>query len=255
MLFAHGFGCDQDAWRPVLREFERDHRVIAFDHVGFGRSDRGAWDPGRHATLSSYAADMLEIVEELDLSDIVFVGHSVASMIGILAANQAPSRFAHLVLVGPSPRYIDDPAEDYVGGFTEADVDALLESLEQDFAAWAAVMAPTIMGVPDRPELGEELRTMFCRTDPEVALTFARATFRADNRADLQKVRVPTLVLQSTDDVIAPELVGAYVAEHIPGSTLVQLAARGHCPNLSAPEETARAIRGYLDRSPHLVRS
>jgi sigma-B regulation protein RsbQ len=176
-------------------------------------------------------------------------------MIGVLAANRAPHRFSQLVLVAPSPRYLDDPADGYAGGFTEADIAALLESLDADYAGWAAVMAPTIMGVPDRPELGEELRQMFCRTDPEVASTFARATFLADNRADLALVRVPTLVLQCAEDVIAPDPVGTYVAEHIPDSRLVRLEARGHCPNLSAPQETAQAIRGYLDRADRFVRS
>jgi sigma-B regulation protein RsbQ len=198
---------------------------------------------------------MLEIIEELDLTDVVFVGHSVSSMVGVLAANRAPHRFAHLILVGPSPRYLDDPRDGYVGGFTEADIGALLEGLQQDYRGWAAVMAPTIMGVPDRPELGDLLTEMFYRTAPDVAATFARATFLADNRADLAQVRVPTLILQCSDDVIAPDAVGAYVAEQIPRSTLVRLAARGHCPNLSAPEETAQAIRGYLDRAEQLVSS
>jgi sigma-B regulation protein RsbQ len=255
MLFAHGFGCDQQAWASVLRVFEHDHRVVAFDHVGFGRSDRSAWDRSRHASLSGYADDLLEIVEELDLHDVVFVGHSVSSMIGLLAANRAPDRFARLVLVGPSPRYLDDPDDGYVGGFTPRDIDGLLETLERDYSAWAAVMAPTIMGTPEQPELAEELREMFCRTDPEVAAVFARATFLADNRADLGLVRVPTLVLQCAEDVIAPDSVGRYVADRIPGSTFVRLSARGHCPNMSAPDETARAIRGYLDRAHRFVGS
>jgi sigma-B regulation protein RsbQ len=248
MLFAHGFGCDQQAWAAVLRGFETDHRVIAFDHVGFGRSDRAAWNPRRHASLSAYADDMLEIIDELDLQRVVFVGHSVSSMIGILAANRAPERFARLVLVGPSPRYLDDPADGYVGGFTDADIAGLLEFLERDYTSWAAVMAPTIMGTPERPELGEQLREMFCRTDPEVAAVFGRATFLSDNRADLGDVRVPTLVLQCAHDLIAPEPVGQYVADRIPGASLVRLGARGHCPNMSAPGETSEVIRGYLDR-------
>jgi sigma-B regulation protein RsbQ len=169
-------------------------------------------------------------------------------MIGILAANRAPERFARLVLVGPSPRYLDDPADGYVGGFTDADIAGLLEFLERDYTSWAAVMAPTIMGTPERPELGEQLREMFCRTDPEVAAVFGRATFLSDNRADLGDVRVPTLVLQCAHDLIAPEPVGQYVADRIPGASLVRLGARGHCPNMSAPGETSEAIRGYLDR-------
>jgi sigma-B regulation protein RsbQ len=246
MVFAHGYGCDQAMWRFVTPEFEPDHRVIVFDHVGFGRSDLSAWSAERYSSLSAYADDLLDVVHELDLYDVVFVGHSVAAMIGVLAANREPTRFAHLVLVGPSPRYIDDPAAGYVGGFSRPDIDELLETLDGNHLGWSAGMAPVIMGNPDRPELADELTASFCRTDPRVASAFARATFLSDNRADLSEVTVPSLVLQCTDDPIAPDAVGNYVRDHIPDAELVRLSATGHCPNLSAPEETAAAIRGYL---------
>lgn len=244
MLFAHGFGCDQSMWRHVVPAFEETHRVVLFDHVGSGRSDLNDYDFDKYASLDGYADDILEICDELDLRDVIFVGHSVASMMGILAANKCPETFSKLVLVGPSPRYIDD--DGYRGGFTRAEIDDLLTSLESNFLGWSAQMAPLIMGNDDRPQLGEELTNSFCRTDPSIAAQFAEVTFVSDNRADLEKVAVPTLVLQCSEDLIAPEFVGSYVAEAIPQSTLHQLRATGHCPNLSAPEETVEAIRAFL---------
>ena len=244
MLFAHGFGCDQAMWRYVWPAFAEEHRVVLFDHVGYGASDTSAFDHRRYSSLDAYAADVLAICEELDLRDVVFVGHSVSAMIGVLAANAQPERFARLVLVGPSPRYLDD--EGYTGGFSREDVDGLLASLESNYLGWSSAMAPMIVGNPDRPELGEELTNSFCRTDPEIAATFARATFLSDNRADLAKVRPPALVLQCAEDAIAPRPVGEYVHEQLPDSRFVLLEATGHCPNLSAPGETVAAIRAFL---------
>jgi sigma-B regulation protein RsbQ len=246
MLFAHGFGCDQNMWRFVWPAFADDYRIVLFDHVGAGRSDASAFDPERYASLQGYADDVLEICAELDLRDVVFVGHSVAAMIGVLAAAGEPERFARLVLVGPSPRYIDD--EGYRGGFTREDIEGLLDSLQSNFLGWSSTMAPVIMGNPDRPELEEELENSFCRTDPEIAGHFARTTFLSDNRDDLRRVRTPSLVLQCSDDVIAPDAVGAYVARQLPDGRLVQMRATGHCPNLSAPEETVAAMQEFLGR-------
>jgi sigma-B regulation protein RsbQ len=244
IVFSHGFGCDQAMWRYVAPAFEETHRVVLFDHVGAGSSDLAAYDPQKYSTLAGYAADVLEILEALELDDVIFVGHSVSSMIGVLAAGQRPALFDALVLVGPSPRYIDDG--EYTGGFTEADIDGLIESLDANYLGWSAAMAPVIMGNPERPELGEELTASFCQTDPDIQRNFARATFLSDNRDDLERVRTPTLVLQCSDDAIAPEVVGTYVHRAIAGSTFVKLQATGHCPNLSAPEETIDAIRRFL---------
>jgi sigma-B regulation protein RsbQ len=244
MIFAHGFGCDQHMWRFVAPAFEDDHRVVLFDHVGAGGSDVAAYDPERYGSLEGYAADVLEICDALDLSDAVFVGHSVSTIIGVLAAARAPERIGRLVLIGPSPRYIDD--QGYTGGFAREDIEELLESLDSNFLGWSSAMAPAIMGNPDRPELGAELTESFCRMEPEIASRFARVTFLSDNRADLPAVRVPTLVLQCSDDAIAPRAVGEYVHREIPDSTFVQLAATGHCPNLSAPQETIEAIRAFV---------
>lgn len=246
MVFAHGYGCDQTMWRHVVPHFA-DHRVVLFDHVGFGASDRRAWNASRHAALAGYADDLVEIVDELDLHDVVYVGHSVSAMIGGLAAITAPERFGQLIFIGPSPRYIDDPATGYVGGFNETDILELIDALDSNVLSWSTALAPVIMGNPERPDLTAELTTSFCRVDQEVAQAFVRATFLADNRADLERITVPTLILQCSDDAIAPDLVGQYVHDHIGGSELVHLAATGHCPNLSAPDETAAAIRTYLD--------
>jgi sigma-B regulation protein RsbQ len=244
LLFAHGFGCDQNMWRHVVPYFADSYRVVLFDHVGAGHSDLGAYDPERYSSLSGYADDVRELCRELDLRDVIFVGHSVSAMIGVLAAAADPDRFRALVLVGPSPRYVNDG--DYLGGFEPGDIEELLDSLESNYLGWSAAMAPAIMGRPDRPELGAELTESFCRTDPEIARRFARVTFLSDNRADLPRVAVPTLVLQCSNDVIAPTSVGAYVADAMPDAELVLLDATGHCPNLSAPEETATAISRFL---------
>jgi sigma-B regulation protein RsbQ len=244
MMFAHGFGCDQNMWRHVAPAFADEYRIVLFDHVGAGRSDLSAYDRQKYATLQGYADDILEICRELELRDVIFVGHSVSAMMGVLAAAQEPERFAKLVLVGPSPRYIDD--RDYVGGFTREDIDGLLDQLDSNYLGWSQALAPAIMGTPDRPELGEELTNSFCRTDPEIAKHFARVTFLSDNRADLERMGTPTLVLQCSDDVIAPTPVGEYVHRTLPNSELVLMNATGHCPNLSAPDETIAAIRGFI---------
>jgi sigma-B regulation protein RsbQ len=244
MLFAHGFGCDQNMWRHVAPAFADEYRIVLFDHVGAGGSDLSAYDSARYASLDGYADDVLEICAALGLERVIFVGHSVSAMVGVLAARREPERFDRLVLIGPSPRYVDEG--DYVGGFSAEDIEGLLESLESNFLGWSGEMAPVIVGNPDRPELGEELTNSFCRTNPEIAKEFARVTFLSDNRADLPAVRTPSLILQCTDDVIAPRAVGEYVHAQMPDSELVVLAATGHCPNLSAPAETIAAIRAFL---------
>ncbi|MDQ0893903.1 alpha/beta fold hydrolase [Agromyces ramosus] len=244
VVFAHGFGCSKEMWRDVAPQFEASHRVVLFDAVGAGGSDTTAYDPAKYDSLHGYADDVLEIVEALDLVDAVYVGHSVAAMVGVLAATHDPSRFGALVLVGPSPRYIVDG--EYTGGFEQADIDGLLDALDENYLGWSAAMAPLIVGNAERPELGQRLTDSFCSIDPEIARHFARVTFLSDNRRDLEAVRTPTLVLQCSDDMIAPTSVGHYVHEQIAGSRFVQLSATGHCPNLSAPDELAEQIRMFL---------
>jgi sigma-B regulation protein RsbQ len=244
IVFAHGLGCDQSMWRHAAPAFARDHRVVLFDHVGFGGSDVASYDARRHAALDGYADDVVELLEELDLGPAVFVGHSVSSMIGVLAANRRPDLFDRLVLVGPSPRYVDD--DGYRGGFSADEVDELLVTMDANYLGWSRAMAPAIMGVPERPELGDELTASFCRTDPGVARRFARATFLSDNRADLEDCPVPALVLQCREDVIAPVEVGRYVADRLPDATFVLLDAVGHCPNLSAPDQVVAAVQEFV---------
>jgi sigma-B regulation protein RsbQ len=244
MMFSHGFGCDQNMWARVAREFENDFRVILFDHVGAGGSDLNAYDPQKYARLEGYADDVVEVGRELQLKDAVFVGHSVSAMIGALASIKAPGMFSELVMVGPSPRYVDD--ESYVGGFSHAQVEELLEFLTDNHLGWSAAMAPAIMGNADRPELGRTLENSFCATDPEIARQFARATFFSDNRADLPHIQARTLILQCREDIIAPPCVGEYVHAQIPNSDYVLLDATGHCPNLSAPGAVTAAIRAFV---------
>jgi sigma-B regulation protein RsbQ len=245
MLFAHGFGCDQHMWRFVTPAFEDDHRIVLFDYVGSGKSDLRAYDADRYSTIDGYARDVLDVCEALDLRDITFVGHSVSAMAGVLAANAAPERFARLVLIGPSPRYLND-APSYVGGFERADIEGLLETMDRNYIGWANFLAPAIMKNPDRPELGEELTASFCSTDPVIARRFAEATFFADNRADLAAVRAPSLILQCSEDIIAPLEVGEYLHRELAGSTLRVMQATGHCPHMSAPDETIALMKSYL---------
>ncbi|MBP2209925.1 sigma-B regulation protein RsbQ [Rhodococcus ruber] len=245
VVLAHGFGCDQNLWRLVVPALERDFTVVLFDHVGAGRSDLSAWSAERYSDLDGYADDVLAVCRTLDLGPVVFVGHSVSAMMGVLAAARDPGAFAGLVLLAPSPCFVDDPSTGYRGGFSVADIDELLESLEANYLGWSGAMAPAIMGNPERPELGEELTAAFCRTDPAIARVFARVTFLSDNRADLANVSVPTVVAQCSRDAIAPPEVGAFVHAQIPGSRLVTLDATGHCPQLSAPDETVATIAAF----------
>lgn len=247
VMLAHGFGCDQHLWRAVTDLLAPTCRVVLFDHVGAGASDPGAWDEASYSSLDTYARDVVEIVVELGLTDVVFVGHSVASMIGVLAATARPDLFARLVLLAPSPRYLDDG--EYRGGFSRADIDELLDSLDSNYLGWSASMAPVVMGNPDRPELGEELTESFCRTDPSCARAFARATFLSDNRADLAQVVTPTLVVDCAHDALAPRSVGRFVHESIVGSTQITLDATGHCPHVSHPGITAEAILKFVGAS------
>lgn len=244
MLFAHGFGCDQNMWRFITPAFESDYRIVLFDYVGAGKSDLSSYHPERYGRLEGYVQDVLDVCEALDLSDVIFVGHSVSSMVGVLASIQQPERFQHLLLIAPSPRYIND--EGYIGGFDRADIEGLLDTMERNYIGWANFLAPTIMQNPGRPELSQELEESFCSTDPEIARRFAEATFFADNRSDLPAVTVPSLIMQCSEDVIAPLEVGEYLHRYLAASTLRVMEATGHCPHMSHPEETIRIMKEYL---------
>ncbi|WP_303831581.1 alpha/beta fold hydrolase [Asticcacaulis taihuensis] len=244
IMFSHGFGCDQNMWRFVASAFEDTYKVVLFDHVGAGNSDLSAYSKDKYASLDGYAEDIVEIGRALGLKDAIFVGHSVSSMIGIIAASQASELFSKLVLVGPSPCYIDDG--DYRGGFTKAQIEELLDALESNHMGWSMSMAPVIMGAENSAELSGELANSFCRTDPEIAKQFARTTFMSDCRDLLATTDLPTLILQCSDDIIAPEDVGRFMHRQMPNSRLVIMTATGHCPNLSAPEETIAAIKDFV---------
>ncbi|MGJ7505862.1 alpha/beta fold hydrolase [Variovorax sp. GT1P44] len=244
LLFSHGFGCDQHMWRFLAPQYSARFRTVTFDLVGAGQSDLAAYDALKYSQLAGYADDVLEIVDEFAQGPVVFVGHSVSAMIGMLAGIRAPQRFAGHVMVGPSPCYINDG--DYVGGFTREDIDSLLDTLESNYLGWASSMAPAIMGAPEQPELGVELTNSFCRTDPEIAKQFARVTFLSDNRADLPRLTAPTLVVQSSDDLIAPMAVGEYLQRTLPNCMLRVVENVGHCPHLSAPCASASAMDEFL---------
>ena len=244
MLFAHGFGCDQHMWRYITPAFEKDYKLILFDYVGAGNSDIGAYNPERYQSLLGYAQDVLDICEALQLQDAVFVGHSVSSMIGLLAAIEKPEYFDRLIMVGPSPSYLNDGT--YKGGFEKTDIEGLLETMEKNYIGWSNFLAPGIMGNKDRPELAAELTESFCSTDPVIARQFAEATFFSDNRADLQKLKTPTLILQCSEDMIAPLEVGEYLSKNLSHSRLRIMNATGHCPHMSAPEETILLMKEYL---------
>ena len=245
MMFAHGFGCDQNMWRFVTPSFENDYKIVLFDYVGAGKSDLRAYSTERYGDLNGYAQDVLDICAALNLKDVIFVGHSVSSVIGMLTSIREPRRFDHLILVSPSPRYIND-LPDYVGGFERADIEALLDMMEKNYIGWASFLTPAIMKNPDRPELTLELQESFCSTDPLTARQFAEVTFLSDNRSDLPKVPVPSLIMQCSDDAIAPLEVGNYLHRQLPESTLCVMKAAGHCPHMSHPEETIRIIKEYL---------
>ena len=245
MMFAHGFGCDQSMWRFMAPSFQPNYRAILFDLVGSGSSDLTAYDRAKYDSLQGHAQDVIEIIDAVGAGPVIFVGHSVSAMIGLLASLARPELFSALVMVGPSPCYIN--ADDYVGGFSRADIESLLDTLDSNNLGWSSNMAPAIMGAPEQPELGVELTNSFCRTDPDIAKHFARVTFLSDNRADLPKVKTPTLILQCTDDLIAPRSVGDYLHRAIPGSTLRLIDNVGHCPHMSAPSASSAAITEFLD--------
>ena len=247
MVFAHGFGCDQTMWRFLAPAYEERFRTIAFDHVGSGRSDLSAYDRDKYGSLHGYVDDLLEIVDEFASGPVIFVGHSVSTMIVLLATIRAPQKFSAQVMVGPSPCYINDG--DYIGGFDRGDIDELLETMDANYLGWSSNLAPAIMGVPDRPELRAELTSSFCRNDPEIAKHFARVTFLSDHRADVAQSTVPALILQCTDDIVAPRSVGEFLHRKLPVSTLHIIDNVGHCPHMSAPTESSRAIDHFLAHS------
>jgi sigma-B regulation protein RsbQ len=244
LIFAHGYGCDQNVWQAVAGALAADHEVVLYDCAGCGDADPSAYDPVRHATLQGHADDLIAVCEAAQLDRPVLVAHSVGTMIGVLAARRRPDLFDSMVLIAPSPSYLNDGA--YVGGFEREDIDSLLDTLESNHFGWARMMAPVVMGNPDRPELAGALGDSFCRMDSTVARHFARVTFLSDHRADLDDMPVPSLLLQCTDDDLAAPTVGQFLSRRMADSTLLQLTATGHCPHMSAPAEVIEALTVFL---------
>ncbi len=251
ILFVHGYGCDQQMWRNVTPHFEADFQVILIDLIGSGKSDISAYNYQKYNTLHGYADDLIEICERLELKEVNLVGHSVSTMIGLLAVNKAPHIFSSLVMVAPSPCFINEG--DYEGGFSPEDIDGLIDAVESNYLGWSSEITPMIMGNPDRPELAAELKESFCRNNPEIAKHFARVTFTSDNRSDIPLCKVPVLVLQSERDLLAAPPVGQYVHDHLPASKMVILPTSGHCPHMSAPEMTAKAIASFFQQKQTLL--
>ena len=244
ILFAHGFGCSQNAWKRIISSFAEEYKLVLFDYVGAGKSDISAYDNSRYNSLDGYAMDIIEICDELKIKDAIFIGHSVSAMIGALVAIKHPCIFKKLIFIAPSPCYINE--EGYVGGFEKEDIDALLELMENDFASFTKSMVPVIVANPSQPELADEMENNFCTTDKEILKQFARITFLSDNRKDLPDIPVESLTLQCSEDIIAPTEVGKYINENTPKNKLVILQATGHCPHMSAPEETINNIKSFL---------
>ncbi len=245
ILFAPGFGCDQTVWKFVAEAFEEDYKVILFDYVGLGNSDISSFDPMKYNKLSGYVQDLLDVCEALNLKDVIFVGHSVSSMIGMLASIQRPEYFSQLVMIGPSPCYLNYPP-DYFGGFEEKDLIGLIDLMDKNYIGWANFFSTILMSTSAREDVTKDLEERFCSTDPVVARAFAEASFFSDNREDLPKALIPSLILQCSEDTIAPTEVGQYLNQHLPNSTLVYMNAVGHCPHMSNPEETVQCIKEFI---------
>lgn len=244
IVFGHGLGCDQTIWKYITPPFEEKYQIVLFDYVGSGNSDLSAYESDRYKDLNGYAMDLLEIIEALALKDVIFIGHSVSSMIGTLASIQQPEVFKCLIMIAPSPRYINDI--NYIGGFNEEDVKELLTMMEMNFVGWASVTAPLAMNNPQNPKLGQDLQSRFCSGDPIITREFAQATFLSDHRNDLSQISVPTLIIQCSEDSMVPKEVGEYLHQHIQNSTLLLTEAKGHYPQLSDPTETVAIIQNYL---------
>ncbi|MFN2431081.1 MAG: alpha/beta fold hydrolase [Cryomorphaceae bacterium] len=247
MVFAHGYGCDQNMWRHLVPAFSADYKIVLFDHVGSGNSDESVYDFKKYNNLKGYADDVIELLDELEMKNAVFVGHSVSCIIGVLAAAKRPDLFNKLILIGPSPCYVNKG--DYHGGFSQEDIDELVETLESNYLGWSSFITPIIAGDTEQPEVSEELHNSFCRMNPKIAKHFARVTFTGDNREDLKRVSTPSFVIQSDPDTIAPVEVGEYVCDQIPDARIEVLHSPGHCPHLTAPEKTIDAIKSYLKKS------
>lgn len=246
LVFAHGFGTDQTAWDAVKAAFLADYKLILYDNIGAGRSDPNAYSPIKYNSLNSYAQDMVNIIEGLELEDVIIIAHSVSSMIAVLAAIKVPERIFRLVLIGASPSYLNDETENYTGGFTQEMLDGMYSSMTTNYYAWASGFSSLAMGNPDQPELGIQFAQTLSAIRPDIALSVAKVIFESDVRKDLAALKKETLLLHAWNDIAVPEEVANYLKEHIEGSTLNMLNATGHLPHISAPEEVIAAIKSFI---------
>lgn len=244
IVMAHGFGCDQTMWQYISPAFSGDYRLVQFDYVGSGNSDLSAYSAERYGTFRGYVQDLLDVIEALELTEIIFFGHSVSSMIGMLASIERPELFSCMVMIGPSPRYLNDG--EYFGGFERSDITELLDMMEMNFSGWASFMAPLAMNTPEHPELVKDLERSFITADPVITREFAEVTFLSDHRNAVAEASTPTLILQCSDDSIVPIQVGEYLHKNLRGSEFRLMKAKGHYPHISHPEETVALIKAYL---------
>ncbi|HAA32978.1 MAG TPA: alpha/beta hydrolase [Cyanobacteria bacterium UBA8553] len=244
IIFAHGFGSDQTAWRHQIETFKSDYQIVLFDHVGAGKSDFSAYSPHRYSSLYSYAEDLLDLCAQLKLTQCILVGHSVSGMVSLLAALFQPDRFSQLIFIGASPRYLNDVG--YVGGFEQSDLDELYAAMSANYYAWASGFAPIVMATQDKPELAREFANTLVAIRPDIAQAVARVIFQSDHRDELPRLTVPTVILQTSDDIAVPVQVGEYMADKIPQSKLIRIQAKGHLPHISAPDVVTRAIASCL---------
>ncbi len=244
LVFVHGYGCDQSMWRFVAPQFELSHRVVLYDLTGMGQSDLSEYDFKAYRTLQRHADDLTAILEDLEVSDGVLIGHSVGATIACLAALKCPERISALALVAPSPSFMNDAA--YTGGFDREALEGLVNLMDENFLGWTSRVTPTIAGEDRAGETAAELTQSFCRTDPAIAKHFGRITFLADHRADMKRVEAPAAIIQCTDDALAPVDVGVWLSENMKRGTLKFIEATGHCPHMTEPAKTTEAIREFL---------
>lgn len=245
LLLAHGFGCDQNMWRFVKSDLGKKYRLVLFDYVGSGKSDLASFSSEKYSALDGYAENIIDVCRALNLEKVTIVGHSVSSMIGLIASIDSPQYFANMVMICPSPCFLNFPPN-YFGGFERKDLEELIDLMDKNYIGWANYLAPLVMGSNNSPELIGEMSGSFCSTDPIIARVFAEATFFSDHRDILPKAKHPALVLQSRVDALASPSVGEYVQNNLPNSKMEIIDAEGHCLHMTCPEKIVQQIIDFV---------